>query len=176
MNILQKSFILGGCVAALTLFSGHQLMAQGRNFDPAQFRQDRIDRAQEQLEITNNEEWKAIEPLVGKVVDAQRDVMGMRMGGMFGGRGGRRGGDNANGGGDQPRPRRNPFGEPSPSVTALRDAIEAKAPAKELQAKLAAVRAETKAKEDKLAAAEKDLRDVLTARQEAIAVSTGLIR
>ncbi|MGD0813343.1 MAG: hypothetical protein ABSA83_07045 [Verrucomicrobiota bacterium] len=177
MNILQRSFILGGCVAALTLFTGHHLMAQGRNFDPAQFRQDRLDRAHEQLEFTNNEEWKAIEPLVSKVVDAQRDVFSMRAGGMFGGRGGRRGGgDTANTNGNQPRPRRTPFGEPSPSVTALREAIEAKAPAKDLQAKLAAVRAETKAKEDKLEAAEKDLRDVLTARQEAIAVSNGLIR
>lgn len=173
MNILKRSFIVGGCAAALVLFTSHQVMAQGRNFDPAQMRQDRIDRAQEQLEITNNEEWKAVQPLVAKVVDAQRDVMGMRMGGMFG-RGGRRGGDNANA--DQQRPRRNPFGEASPSATALREAIEAKAPAKDLQAKLAAVRAETKVKEDKLAAAEKDLRDVLTARQEAIAVSSGLIR
>jgi len=102
MNILKRSFIVGGCAAALVLFTSHQVMAQGRNFDPAQMRQDRIDRAQEQLEITNNEEWKAVQPLVAKVVDAQRDVMGMRMGGMFG-RGGRRGGDNANA--DQQRPR-----------------------------------------------------------------------
>jgi hypothetical protein len=153
-------------------------MAQGR--DPAQFRQDFLDRAHEQLEVTNNEEWKAIEPLVSKLMDAQRDVMGMRMGGMMGGRGGRRGGgdgNNTNGGTDQQRPRRpNFFGEPSAAVTALRKAIDDKVPAAELKAKLAAVRAETKDKEAKLEAAQEELRGVLTARQEAIAVANGLLK
>jgi len=175
---LKRSIFLGGCVAALILCAGNHLMAQGR--DPGQFRQDMLDRTHDQLEITNNEEWKAIEPLVSKVMDAQRDVMGMRMGGMFGGgRGGRRGGDNnnANGGGDQQRARRpNFFGEPSATVTALRKAIDDKAPSAEIKTKLAAVRAETKAKEAKLDAAQEELRSVLTARQEAIAVANGLLK
>ena len=79
MNVLKKSIILGGCVAALSLAAGNNLMAQGRgNFDPAQFKQMRIDRAHEQLEITNDVEWKAIEPLVSKVVDAEGEVMRAR--------------------------------------------------------------------------------------------------
>jgi len=185
MNVLKKSIILGGCVAVLTLGGGNRLMAQGRNFDPAQFKQDRIDRTRDQLEIKDDTEWNAIEPLVSKVVDAQQDVMAMRMGGMFGrgqrrnrnnGGGGDGGGTNTTSTSDQPRPRRSPFGEPSAAVTALRDAIEAKAPAAELKAKLAAVRAERKDKEAKLDAAEEELRGVLTARQEAIAVSDGLLR
>jgi hypothetical protein len=176
MNVLKRSIILGGCVAALTLGAGNHLMAQR---DPAQFRQDRLDRAHDQLEVTNNEEWKAIEPLVGKVIDAEREVMTSRVGGMFGGfRGGRRGGDsnNANGG-DQQRPRRNNFfGEPSAAVTALQKAIDDKAPVAELKTKLAAVRAETRAKEAKLDAAQEELRGVLSARQEAIAVANGLLK
>ena len=181
MNALKKSIILGGCVAALTLGAGNHLMAQGRNFDPAQFRQNRIDRAKDQLEITDDTEWTAIQPLVGKVIDAERDVMGMRMGGMFGGRGGRRNrGTDTNstdGSSDQPRPRRNSFfGEPSAAVTALQKAIDDKAPAAELKAKLATVRAERKDKEAKLDAAEDELKGVLTARQEAIAVANGLLK
>jgi hypothetical protein len=180
MNVMKRNILLGGCVAALTLCAGNHLMAQGRGGDPAQFRQDRLDRAHDQLEVTNDVEWKAIEPLVGKVIDAERDVMSMRMGGMFGGgRGGRRGGENnnANGGADQQRPRRNNFfGEPSAASTALRKAIDDKAPAAELKAKLAAVRAETKAKEAALDAAQEELRSVLTARQEAIAVANGLLK
>src|ERR1700722_6665033 len=77
MNALKKSIILGGFVAALTLGAGNHLMAQGRNFDPAQFRQDRIDRAHEQLEIKDDTEWKAMEPIVGKVIDADGDAMAM---------------------------------------------------------------------------------------------------
>jgi hypothetical protein len=190
MNVLKKSMILGGCVAVLTLGAGNQLMAQGGggggrgNFDPAQFKQMRVDRAHEQLEITNDVEWKAIEPLVGKVIDAEGDVMRMRVGGMFGGgRGGQRrnrGGDDANNNnGDQPqrqRQRNNPFGEPSPAVTALQKAIEDKAPAAELKSALAAVRAETKDKEAKLEAAQEELKAVLSSRQEAIAVSNGLLK
>jgi hypothetical protein len=180
MNVLKKSIVLGGCVAVLTLSAGNHLMAQGRgNFDPAQMRQDRIDALHEQLEITNDTEWKAIEPLVGKVFDAQRDVLAMRIGGAFGGnrqRRNRNADDNGNGNGDQPqRQRRNPFGEPSAAMTALREAIAAKAPASELKTKLAAVRAEAKEKEAKLNAAQDDLRGVLSSRQEAIAVANGLL-
>jgi hypothetical protein len=179
MNVLNKSILLGGCVAALTLCAGNHLMAQGRggDRDPAQFRQNFLDRIHNELEVTNDVEWKAIEPMVNKVMDAQRDVMSMRMGGMFG-RGPRRDRENnANGETDQQRPRRpNPFGEPSAAVTALRKAIDDKAPAADLKAKLAAVRAETKDKEAKLEAAQEELRGVLTARQEAIAVANGLLK
>jgi hypothetical protein len=182
MNVLKKSIILCGCVAAFTLGAGTNVMAQGRNFDPAQMKQDRIDRTRDQLEIKDDTDWKAIEPLVGKVIDAQMEVMAMRVGGMFG-RGGRtrRNADSTNSTStstsDQARQRRGgPFGEPSPSVTALRDAIEAKAPAAELKTKLDAVRAERKEKEAKLDAAEEELKGVLTARQEAIAVANGLLK
>jgi hypothetical protein len=178
MNVLKKSIILGGCVAALTLGAGNHLMAQGRNFDPAQMKQDRIDRTRDQLEIKDDTEWKAIEPIVSKVVDAQMEVFAMRTGGF--GRG-RRG--NRNSGGDTNNPststrsnRPSPFGEPSASITALQKAIDDKAPAAELKAKLATVRAERKDKEAKLDAAEEELKGVLTARQEAIAVSNGLLK
>jgi hypothetical protein len=177
MNVLKKSIMLGGCVAALTLGGGNQLMAQPRNFDPAQMRQDRIDRLRDQLEIKDDNDWKAIEPLVGKVMDAERDVFAMRMGGMFG-RGQRRGNNNTNNASDQQRQQRrnNFFGEPSPAMTALQKAIDDKAPAAELKDKLAAVRAETKDKEAKLDAAQEDLRGVLTSRQEAIAVVNGILK
>ena len=178
MNVLKKSIILGGCVAALTLCAGNSVMAQGRgNFDPAQMKQDRIDRTRDQLEVKDDAEWKVIEPMVGKVIDAQMEVMAMRMGG-FGGRGGRRnrGGD-TNSTSATPRPTRpSPFGEPSAAVTALKTAIDAKAPDAELKTKLEAVRAERKDKEAKLDAAEEELKGVLSARQEAIAVANGLLK
>jgi hypothetical protein len=171
MNVL-KNILLGGCVAALTLYAAPQAFAQGRGFDPAQFRQMRVDRAHDLMEISDTD-WKAVEPLVGKVVDAQSDVMRMRMGGM--GRGFRRnrGGDNNNS--DTNSVRRSPFGEPDAAVSDLQKAIESKAPASELKAKLAAVRADRKDKEDKLKAAQEELKSVLTTRQEAIAVANGYL-
>lgn len=171
--------MLGGCVAALTLGASNHLMAQGRNFDPAQMRQDRMDRLRDQLEIKDDKDWDAIQPLVGKVMDAERDVISMRMGGMFG-RGPRRGGDrggSTNSASAEQRPRRNnPFGETSPAITALQKAIDDKVPAADLKAKIAAVRAEAKEKEAKLDAAQEELRGVLSSRQEAIAVVNGLLK
>ncbi len=174
MNILRKVLVAGGCAALLALGTGNT-MAQGRgNFDPAQMKQDMIDRLRDQMDIKADDEWKAIEPKVSKVFDARRDVMSMG----FRGFGGRRrnnnnGGDN---GGDNARPRRNPFGEPSATLEALQKAIDDKAPSAEIKTKLAAVRAEMKDKQAKLLAAQEDLRGILTPRQEAIATVNGLLQ
>ncbi len=176
MNVLKRSLLIGGCVAAFTLCADTSLFAQ-RNFDPAQFRQMRIDRAREQLEVKDDAEWKAIEPIVGKVVDAQRDLMAGRMGGFRGGRRNNGGSDtNSTDQSGQQRRRTSPFGEPSAAMAALQKAIDDKAPPAELKDKLAAVRAEYKDHEAKLAAAEDELKGVLSSRQEAIAVANGILR
>ena len=107
------------------------------------------------------------------------------MGNAFG-RGGRRpggdtppapGGGVGGGGGDQAgRDRARAFmGEPSPESEALQQAIDSKAAAEELKAKLAKVREARKAKQAKLDKAQDDLRQVLSMRQEAIAVVNGLL-
>jgi hypothetical protein len=165
---------MASAFAALLVLGAGKTMAQGRgNFDPAQFKQDMMDRLRDQMAVKDDDEWKAIEPKVSNVFDAQRDVMAMRGRGMFGG--GRRrnnnGGDNANA-----RPRRNPFGEPSAAMEALQKAIEDKAPSAEIKTKLAAVRAEIKEKQAKLLAAQESLRGILTPTQEAVATVNGLLQ
>jgi hypothetical protein len=153
-------------------------MAQGRgNFDPAAMKQNMMDRLRDQMEIKDDQEWQAIEPKLGKVWDARRDVMAMGFRGFGGGR--RRnngGGDNGGNGGDNQRPRRSPFGEPSAAMEELQKAIEAKAPTAEIKTKLAAVRAELKDKQAKLVAAQEELRGILTPRQEAIATVNGMLQ
>ena len=144
----------------------------GGGFDPAQMQQRMMERVKEQLEVTDETEWKALEPLVQKVMDARRESMASGMGGMFRGRGPRGGGDA--GGGDQPR-RPSFFGEPSAEALALEKAIESKASKEELKAAMAKVRAAKKDKEAKLKDAQESLRKVLTLRQEAIAVSNGYL-
>jgi len=142
-----------------------------------------MDGLRERLAITNDAEWDAISPKISKVMDAQRDVMSMRIGGMrgmFGGGRRRNGGDNGGPGGDNNNGggrRRGGFfgGEPSASVTALQTALENNAPKDEIKAKLATVRAESKQKEAALAAAREDLRGVLTTKQEAELVVSGIL-
>jgi len=127
-------------------------------------RQRMMERVREQLEITKDDEWAALEPLVTKVFEARREVMsgGLR---AFWGRGPRGGGEPGN------RPRFGP--EPSPEEQALEKAIETKAAKEELKAALAKYRAAKKDKEARLKEAQENLRKVLTLRQEAIAVANG---
>ncbi len=114
---------------------------------------------------TNDEEWKVLQPKLQKVMEARRDTGGFGFGFMGRGRGGQ-GGDR---GGDQP--------EQSAAQKAsgdLRTTLENKsASADEIAGKLKVLRdAREKAKAE-LAAAQKELKDVLTQRQEAVLVMMG---
>jgi Spy/CpxP family protein refolding chaperone len=145
-------------VVVLSVLAPTFAQAQNRNFDPAQFKQMRLDRIKEQLSPTDDE-WKVLQPKIEKVMDAET------AGRNFGGR--RRGGDNA----DAP--------PPTPTAKAqqeLRDLLKNKdASADEIKAKLTALReARAKTKAD-LEAARKDLKEVLTQRQEAVLVTNGML-
>lgn len=133
------------------------------NFDPEQFRQRMMENYREQLDAKDDAEWKLIEARIQKVMDARREI---GFGGMGFGRGGR-GGDARGRGGR---------GETSPEADALHKAIEAKASAEELKAKLAKFRDARKEKEANLEQAQDELRKVLSVRQEAAAVLAGLLK
>lgn len=150
---------------------------EGRNFDPEEMRQRMMERTREQFAVTDDAEWKIIEGKIQKVNEARRATGTGFGGGMaFGGRrgGGEAGAGGAGGAGGGGR--RGFGGEPSPEVEELRKAVDAKAPADEIKAKLAKVREARKANEAKLEAAQEDLRKILTVRQEAVAVMMGLLK
>ena len=182
MKKLKQSLAIAGFAVILTCGTGNLLAQQrqgGGNFDPAQFRQRMLDNVRERFEIKSDDEWKVIQPLVEKVMDARRDV---GFGGGFG-RGGRRGGNNngtdAQAGGDNNQGGRRGArggGDPGPEVADLQKAIDANASKDELKTKLAKVRAAHKEKEAKLAAAQDDLKKVLTVKQEAVAVLMGFVQ
>jgi len=171
MNRIVRLTILAG-ISAILLTGATNLMAQqqgqgrqrgGGNFDPEQMRQRQMERYKEALEM-NDTDWKAVAPLFEKVSTARREVM---MGGFrgFGGRGPGAPGGGPGGGG--------------PELTGvdkeLQDAIDAKASATVIKQKLAAVRADRKAKQEALEKAQQDLIKVLTARQEAILFRMGAL-
>jgi hypothetical protein len=145
----------------------------GGNFDPAQMQQRMMDNYRQQLNFTNDTEWSAVQPLVQKVSDARMAVgMGGGMRGMFGrnrGGGGGGGGGGGFGGGN------NPFNQPNPERDALQQALDDNAPAAQVKALLEKYQAAQKAKQAKLAAAQADLRKVLSVPQEAQATLMGLL-
>jgi hypothetical protein len=135
----------------------------GNRWDPAQMRQRMEDWMKEQLKASDDE-WKVLQPKLEKVFNAQRD---MRGGGFFGGRG--RGGDN-NATADEPT---------TPVAKANRDLKQAldndKASADELASKLKALREAREKGKAELQTAQKDLKEVLTQRQEAVLVMNGML-
>ncbi len=151
---------------------GNRENREGRpNFDPAQFQQRMMEGVKDRLEITDETEWKAVQPLVQKVMDANRSVMGDRMRGMMPRR---PGGDNNNndrggrfGGGM--------FGTPSPEAETLQRAIDSKASTSEIKAATVKYAEARKARQTELETAQNNLRKVLTPRQEAIATLNGLL-
>src|SRR5438552_14410170 len=169
------------CAAFVMFLSASPVAAQqgqGRgNFE--EFRQRMMDNYRERLEIKGDDEWKAIQPLIAKVMDARRDV---GFGGGFGfgrGGGGRRGGANADAqanGNNQGGRRGLPGGEPSLEAEELQKAIDSNASKDELKAKLTKFREARKEKEAKLAKAQEDLKKVLSVKQEAAAVLNGLLQ
>jgi len=179
MKTFNQLLLMAGMATVLTLSTG-KVAAQNRgNFDPEQMRQRMMERYKERLEVTNDDEWKIISDRIEKVMTAQRDA---RIGGFggFGGAGGRRGGgggDNAQADNGGRRNRGGMFaGEPNPDAEALQKAIDSKASADELKTKMAKLRDSLKDKEAKLTKAQDELRKVLSVRQEAIAMSMGLLK
>jgi hypothetical protein len=162
------------------------------NFDATAMRQRMLERLRTQLEITDDSEWKLISERATKVMEARRNAGGS--GGPGGGPGFGGPGGSASGGpppqredGNRPAPPSadSPSGrggppafsrEPNPDLEALRKAIDAKASAAELKSALAKYREARKTKEAELTRAQDDLRQLLSVRQEAIAVSLGLLK
>jgi hypothetical protein len=185
MKKITKALAVAGFIAVLGMGASN-VLAQGRgNFDPAQMRQNRIDRLKEQMNVTDDAEWKVLETSIGKVMDAQQEVLSGRFGGGGGGRGGRGGGGNGggNGGTNNAAGGRGGrgggggrFGTPSPEAEALQKAIDDNASSDVINAKLKTLREANVAKEAKLEEAQADLRKLLTPRQEAVAVLNGVLK
>ena len=141
------------------------------NFDPAQMREQMMARVREEMDVKDDADWKPISDRITKVMDAQREARsGGGMGMMF-----RPRRQNADAGGDQGPQRRGGFGQLSAEHEALQKTLENKASNDEVKSALAKYRESQKAKQEKLQKAQDDLRKVLTVRQEAAAVSLGLL-
>ena len=136
----------------------------GGGFDPAAMRQRMMDGIKERMGVTNDDEWKVIQAKLEPVMQKSMEV---RAGGMMGGFRGRGGDDNDNG-----RAR-------SAVETAsreLRTTLDNKSASEDdIKAKLTAFREAREKARTELAAAQKDLKEILMPRQEAVLVQFGVI-
>lgn len=197
---MQRKVIAVSVVAGVLALLGAGLcMAQppqggpggfGGQFDPTQMRQRMMDNWKQQLGA-DDEAWKVIEPRLTKVMELNRQTMmgGRGMFGMFGPRGMRsqRGGQGASqgqgpGGQQGNRPARFP-GDENREPTAVEKAQEtlsatlenASASPDIIKEQLTTLRAARVKAQQELAAAQQDLRQILTLRQEAVLVLSGML-
>jgi hypothetical protein len=179
MKNICRLLAITGAATTLLVSAGNVAGQQKGNFDPAQFQQRMLERMREQFDVKDDGEWKLISARIEKVMEVRRGTGGGFGGGGFGGPGGFRGKQGGDNGGDNggKRGTRGGFGgEPNPDQEALQKAIEDKASTEEIKAKLARLRESRKAAEAKLEKAQADLREVLSVRQEAVAVMFGLLK
>ncbi len=175
----MKTSLLCALAGALTLMilNASNALAQPsnfdfRNFDPAQMQKRMMDGYREQLEVSDDAEWKLIEQRIQKILDARREIGfggGFRgMARLFGG-GGQGGGAQRSGG----------FGGFAPPVSseeeALQKAFDAKASKAELKSALAKFAEARRQKQANLQKAQAELREVLSLRQEVGATLSGLL-
>jgi hypothetical protein len=166
----------------------------GGQFDPAQMRQRMMERQKEMLGA-DDDAWKVIEPRLTKVMELSRQSMGGGMGGMFGMRGMRgmrgqggqqgqgRGGQQGQGPGGQQGDRPRFPGEENREPSAVEKAQEAlsttleneSASADTIKQQLTALRAAREKAKQELAASQQSLREILTIRQEALLVVSGML-
>ena len=180
MKITSKTILASIALMSTALFANAQdnnAPGGGRgNFNPEEFRARMAERIKTSLKVTDDE-WTVLQPLIEKVTTKQRDAMSGRFGG-FGGRGGPGGdrGGNGGGGGNRSGGGDNSDRPGAAESQALRDALEKDGTsATDIAAKLAAVREQRKKTAAELATARAELQKVVTARQEAVLFSMGIL-
>lgn len=127
------------------------------NFSPADLQARLLQNLREQMAVKDDAEWTLISERITAIVELRRSAA-PNLGFAFGGG---RGGGNAI--------------TANPELDALRAALTDNLPDSEITARLAKLRESRKQIEARLDQARESLRAVLTPRQEAVAVMTGLL-
>jgi hypothetical protein len=170
MKKTKQLLILIAALLVLGISRENATAQQGfPSFDPQQMKQMQeqmqqrmMDNIREQLVVTNDADWDAIEPLITKVTQGGMASMMGGMGAMRGMMGNRGGGFPG-------------MGQPDPEAEALQNAIDVNAPTGQVKDLLVKYRESRKRKEDELAKNREQLRQVLTLRQEAVLVLMGIL-
>lgn len=124
------------------------------------------------LEVKDDAEWNIIQERIQNVLRAEHEFQAVLLAAQHKSHSSGQG-TAAKGHAGQDRAHE---GDAESEVRALQELVKAKAPAHEIKPRLARVREILRGRQDKLAAAREDLRAVLSARQEAVALLSGLLR
>jgi hypothetical protein len=135
------------------------------NFDPNQFRDQMFNRIRDQLAVSDDE-WKVLAPKVDHAYTAQREARTSGRTSSFSTR------DRGNDPNRAPDPNQTAL---SKAIADLQAAVNDKAPTEELTRRVGIIRELRDKARAEYTAAQKDLKELITSRQEAILVSTGIL-
>ncbi len=139
----------------------------GGGFDREQMRERMAQMMQERLGISE-EEWTVLSPKIEAVMELQRDTRGGGMRGAWGGRGGQRGPGGPEGDAEQSAVQQ--------AQRSLAETLQNEdATADEIDANLTALRTARAEAQEKLDSARAELKELVTARQEAMLVMMGML-
>ena len=161
MNKFNQLWAVGGIAVALA-FSAADARAQGGTVlsSPARL-PEQINSMRTVLGVTNNDEWLVISPRLVRVIQLQQEARVAEIARMGGGAGLRAS---------------TTIGVAAdPASDALTKALADNAPLAEVKSAMARVRQARKAKQAEMARAQADLQAVVTVRQEAILLNSGLL-
>ena len=139
-------------------------MAKGGKMSPGEAESRTLAKLRERLEVTDDAEWAVISERILKVEEMRRSLWAPGTGGR----------------GSPPLTEKSkrsskPGSSAHPEQDALRSALVDKLPDAEIKVRLAQAHEMQRQNESRLTKAQADLRSVLTIRQEAVAVTMGLL-
>ena len=154
----NQLLVTAGVAACLCLGTNQSVGEAGRggpalgSMNPEQMWQQGAERLRAIFDVKDDAEWNIILERARKVYDLRVEMIKSLLAVV-----------------------RQQGGDPSPETDALKSAIAAKSSTEKLKAAMERFRQARKAKEDKLLQAQEDLKQILTTRQEAIALGLGLV-
>jgi hypothetical protein len=145
---------------------------QSAAWDKSKTRTKMLERYHKKLEVTDDAEWSVIQKRLESVLWAEHELQAALAAGQHKSHPSKSSASSmaTNGRG---QPARSFDGEED--IRALQQSVEGKAAAQEIKPRLARVRELLKVRQEKLANAREELRAVLSSRQEAIALLSGLL-
>jgi hypothetical protein len=163
------------CLAAGTFEAGAQAgYSAGKPGagDKSKARAKMMEHYRAKLEVKDDAEWGIIQVRIEHVLQAEHELQAVLVAAQHKSRNSGQGTTAAG----RSKQSHSYDGDATSEVRALQELIKAKAPPQEIKPRLARVREILRARQDKLASAREDLRAVLSSRQEAIAVLSGMLR
>jgi chromosome segregation ATPase len=173
LAVLATVLVLGLSALVLAQQAGGQDSGSGRDrgrsrggFDPAQWRQDRLDRMKDELGA-KDDEWQVLQPKVEKIMKLQMESFASRLSGRRD-RGSDRGSDRG-----RSEMADSAVGKASAD---LRSALDDKSIApEEIAKRLATLRQARESVKQEMAKAQQEVKELLSQRQEAVMVMNGML-